>query len=157
MEGRKNIEERFEFLLHINGHIIVQRYFHVMNYNKNVCNSMDMRWQLDDFIGLIKEDLHQKTEEFLWTRYNPYVAQRIPDYPSDSIYLKSHVFKFEIKIDKETVIEGDFDGSIYPPGVRYQIDIKGVIPDIVYNIRQVLASKKLTKNYGKVQLQSYLF
>ena len=151
-EKRNSIEERFEFLLHINGHIIVQRYFHVLGYNKSVRNSMDLRWLVDECVGTIQEDLHEKTDNYLWGRYNPYVAQKLEDVPTDSIYNKKHVFKFEIKIDKETVIEADFDGSIYPPAVRYQIDIKSIIPDIVYNIRKTLASKKLTYFYGEVEL-----
>ena len=155
MEEKKNyngVEERFEFLLHINGHIIVQRYFHVLGYNKDANNSMDLRWLLDNCIGLIQEDLHEKTDNYLWGRYNPYVAQKLEDVPTESVYSKKHVFKFEIKIDRKSIIEGDFDGSIYPPAVRYQIDIKSIIPDIIYNIRKTLSNKDLTKNYDKVIL-----
>lgn len=149
---RKSIEQRFEFLLYINGHIIVQRYFNVIGYNDNVLDSMELKWLYDDCTYLIKENLKQKTEDYLYSRYNPYVKQEESDIPRENIYDKKHTFTFEIKIDKKSVIKGDFDGTIYPPAVRYQIDIKGLIPDIVYNIRKTLAMKKITKKYGEVEL-----
>jgi len=149
---KRSIEQRFEFLLYINGHIIVQRYFNVLGYNDNVLDSMDLKWLYEDCVSLIKSDLKEKTDDYLWGRFNPYVEQKQEDVPTDNIYDKEHIFSFEIKIDKESVIKGDFDGTVYPPAVRYQIDIKSLIPDIVYNIRKTLGSKKFTKKYGEVEL-----
>ena len=153
MENRKkSIEQRFEFLLYINGHIIVQRYFNVLGYNDKVLDSMDLKWLYDDCVSMIQQNLKDKTDDYLWGRFNTYVKQEQEDVPKENIYDKEHTFSFEIKIDKESAIKGDFDGTIYPPAVRYQIDIKALIPEIVYKIRKTLGSKKITTNYGEVEL-----
>ena len=69
-------------------------------------------------------------------------------YPSD----KQHYFDFEIKIDKKTAIKRRFDGNIYSPNVRYQVDIKEHIGTIINEIRNVLSQKKFTENYGEVKI-----
>ena len=67
--------KKFEFVLYINGNIICQRYFSVRNYEKEVKNSMDLRWCVDECVKLIEDDLLSKTKDYLYRQYNPWKEQ----------------------------------------------------------------------------------
>ena len=151
-EYKNVIEERYEFLLYINNHIIVQRFFNIPYANEDVLDSMDLKWLHESCVGLIQENLMKKTREDLWKRFNPYVVQTQDKVPTRGIYDKPSTFTFEIKVDKETAITGNFDGSIYSPGARYEIDIKSLIPVIIRKIKNVFRQKEFTHFYGEVEL-----
>ena len=53
-------------------------------------------------------------------------------------------FQFEIKVDKKTVIKGGFSGNLFPPKVRYAVDIKEIIPSIMTEIRYFLSKENYT-------------
>jgi len=63
--------KKFEFVLYINGNIICQRYFSVKNYNKEVKYSMDLKWCVDECVRIIKNDLTEKSRDYLYRQYNP--------------------------------------------------------------------------------------
>lgn len=153
MEKKRNIiEERYEFLLYINNNIIVQRFFSIPYANEDVIYSMDLKWLFDTCTELIKANLMKKTREELWGRYNPYNKQTQDRVPTEGVYDRPGTFTFEIRVDKNTVIKGDFDGSIYSLGARYKIDIKELIPVIIRNIKTVFKQKEFTEFYDKVEL-----
>jgi len=148
----KIIEERYEYLLYINGHIIVQRFFAIPNANEDVLYSMDLKWLHDSCTDLIKKNLLKKTKEDLWFRFNPYIKQTQDKIPTEGIYDRPTKFTFEIKINKETAIIGDFDGSIYSPSARYKIDVKDLIPKLVRKIRNTFTQKQFTHFYDEIEL-----
>lgn len=144
---------RFEFLLSVNGHIICQRLFDIRNYNEKVLNSIDLKWLVDDCVRIIQDDLKQKSVDQLWKYYNPYIEQTQEDVnKTKSDRDRNHNFDFEIRVDKKTVIKRQFDGSVYSPNVRYQVDIKDIISELINEIRNVFSQKKFTKKYGEVKI-----
>ena len=158
---RKFEDQRFEFVLTINdGKIVCQRLFNVFDYNEEVINSLDLK-ELSDIIsgvniddlgsmGIIPNFLKKKSIDYLWNNFNPYYV------PSEDVTVKPMVekadkidyFQFEIKVDKRTVIKSQFSGNLFPPKVRYQVDIREVIPSIMAEIRRFFAQK----NYEKVEM-----
>lgn len=137
----------FEFLLSVNGHIICQRLFDIRNYNKNVLKSLDLKYLVDDCVRLIQDDLKAKTEDQLWGFFNPYIEQTQEDIEKGKNIDKSHIFEFSIRVDKKTVIKRQFDGMIYTPNVRYQVDIKDIIGDLINEIRNVFTQKSFIEIY----------
>lgn len=159
MSAKLNREEvdygkfRFEFLFSVNGHIICQRLFDITNYNEKVLKSMDLKWLADDCVEIIHRDMKDKSVDQIWKYFNPYAEQTLEDIEkSKYISDKKHVFDFEIRVDKKTVIKKQFDGSVYSPNVKYQVDIKDVIWDLISEIRLVFSQKNFTKNYGEVKI-----
>ena len=65
---------------------------------------------------------------------------------------KTHTFDFEIRVDKKTIVKRQFDGNVYSPNVRYQVDIKDIIGELINEIRSVLSQKKFTEKYGEVEI-----
>jgi len=148
----KKIEEQpFEFLLYINDHIICQRYFAIRDYNPDVINSYEMRDLIDNIcgvnghMGIIPNHLKKKSINYLWENYNPYYTQA--EDPNKTTSEKIDNFQFEIKVNKKSVAKTQFSGNLFPPKVRYAVDIKEIIPSIMAEIREYFT----LKNYNMVE------
>lgn len=149
---RKFEEQRFEFVLFINDHIICQRFFDIRNFNEDSIKSLELKDLMDNIIGVNNGDfgqlgiipnfLKKKAQTYLWDNYNPYHNQK--DEPTKTSTDKIDNFQFEIKVDKKVVSKGIFSGNLFPPKVRYSVDIKEIIPSIINEIRYSLAQKKYT-------------
>lgn len=152
-ESKKIEEQRFEFILYINNHIICQRFFHIRDFNEASINSFEIKNLMDAIcgmnngnfgeLGIIPNHLKNKSIDFLWNNYNPYIpsSEQTTKVNNDKI----DDFQFEIKIDKKTVGKAIFSGNPFPPKVRYAVDIKEIIPAIMTEIRNSLSQKNYTK------------
>jgi hypothetical protein len=156
--AKKIEEQRFEFVLYINKHIVCQRYFNIRDYNEKSPRSLEIKDLMDRLVGmnnvgglgLIPNRLKNKSVEYLWKNYNPYYQQK-PEI-GKNIFDKLDTFDFEIKVDKVIVAQSTFSGNFFPPQVRYQVDIKEIIPDIISEIKDVLSAKKYTTKFADVVL-----
>ena len=151
---KKIEEQRFEFLLYINGHIICQRYFGIRDYNEKSVKSLEMKDLMDRIVGvnrstmgIIPMNLKKKAVEYLWKNYNQYHTQK--EVVVKNNYEKEDTFNFEIRVDKVVVSQSTFSGNLFPPQVRYQVDIKEIIPDIISEIKDTLSQKNYTTKSGR--------
>jgi len=145
--AKKN-EERFEFVLFINDHIICQRYLNIRDYNEDAIKSLELKDLADSIVGvnngsfgevgIIPKHLKNKAIEYLWSNYNPYYTK--PETTTDKI----DNFQFEVRVDKKVVLSSGFSGNLFPPRVRYAVDIKEIIPSIMSEIRYYLSQKNYT-------------
>jgi hypothetical protein len=158
--GLKKIEEqRFEFLLYINKHIICQRYFSVNNFNEESLRSCELKGLMEALVGtngypfgnmgLITNHLKNKSVDYLYKFYNPH-SPKSDTYKNN--YEKEDFFDFEIRVDKNVVASSRFSGNIFPQQVRYQVDIKEIIPQIISEIKDTLSKKKYTRKYNNFSL-----
>lgn len=153
---KKIEEQRFEFVLYINKHIVCQRYFNIRDYNEKSIKSLEIKELMDRLVGmngrlgLIPSRLKSKSIDYLWKNYNQYYQQK-PEI-GKNIFEKLDTFDFEIKVDKNIVAQSTFSGNFFPPQVRYQVDIKEIIPDIISEIKDALSAKKYTTKYADVVL-----
>lgn len=146
-------QQRFEFLLYINDHIICQRYFNIRDYNEDVINSLDLKELMDTIIGMdtdgfgsmgiIPKHLKDKSVEKLWEAYRPY-EPKIEEGVKNN-YDRIDNYQFEIKVDKNSVAKGEFSGNLFQQKVRYSVQIKELIPSIMAEIRAFFSQKNYTK------------
>jgi hypothetical protein len=155
--NKKIEEQRFEFVLYINKHIICQRYFSIRDFNELSLNSLELKQLMDRLVGVnsssmgyIPQHLKKKAIDYLWRFYNPYNKQT--DVNVKNNYEKEDIFDFEIRVDKEAVAQSTFSGNLFPPQIRYQVDIKELIPNIISDIKDTLSQKKYTTKYADVVL-----
>lgn len=152
-DEQKYDELRFEFVFFINDHIICQRFFHVRDYNEDVKDSYELKELMDEIVGFNKGDygsmgiipkfLKEKTLTYLWDSYNPYFIQQDEN---RNIFAKNiDNFQLEIKVDGDVIAKGQFCGNYFPPRVRYEVNIKEIIPSIMSEIRTFLSLKKYKK------------
>ena len=84
--AKKIEEQRFEFVLYINNHIICQRYFNIRDFNEDfVKDGFEMKELMDNItginngtwgdLGIIPKHLKTKAVDYLWNNYNPYYIQ----------------------------------------------------------------------------------
>jgi hypothetical protein len=160
-------KERFEFLLYINGNIICQRYFDIKGYNPRTLNSKELFLLTDAVTSRLKHDLKEKSKIFLWEMYNPYKAQtqfELDEKKSRRLErpAKNDEYQFAIQVDGHCVAKSMIDANVYPTGdkynkgVRYNVDIKAIIPSIIREIRNVMTSDEYSLKYESSDFNTYL-
>ena len=153
--SNKNYENLpFEFYLRINGNErpIVGRNFNVRGYNSKSLISMDIKYCIDEVVGMIEDQFRSKSEDYLYRYYNPYSTQNPEDIESKDLFEEEDIFSFEIKVHGNVVAQKQFSGNWYPPKVRYDVDIRKLIPGIISKIQKTLSSKNLTTEYAGITL-----
>jgi len=166
IETRKPEEQRFEFILYINKNIVCQRYFSVKDYNPNSRYSLELKELMDSLVGMnidrysglhsgmgiIPSHLKRKSMEIMWRFYNPHNIYHQKIEEGRNIFDKEDIFDFEIKVDKHIIAESTFSGNFFPQQIRYQVDIKEVISNIISEIRHTLSKKNYMFEYADVRL-----
>lgn len=164
-KNRTFSNQRFEFLFKINNNIICQRYFSIDGYDgetlsqkqykelKQAINSTDLKELVDSLCGMnngsfgecgiIPKFLKDKSVDYLWNVYNPYSEiRREEDAAEKDIFKNEDIFTFEIKVDKKLAATSTFSGNWFPTIVRYQVNIKPIIPTIMEEITEFFSRKE---------------
>jgi len=152
---KKNYENLpFEFYLRINGNErpIVGRNFNVKGYNPKSLISMDIKYCIDDIVSMVEDQFRSKSEDYLYKYYNPYSKQNPEDIDVKDLFEEEDIFSFEIRVHGNVVAEKQFSGNWYPPKVRYDVDIRKLIPGIISKIQKTLSNKNLTTEYAGIAL-----
>ena len=153
--SKKNYENLpFEFYLRINGNEkpIVGRNFSVKGFNNGSLKSMDIKMCIDECVDLIESQFRRKTEDYLYKYYDPYTTQKPEDVDVKNIFEEEDIFTFEIRHFNRVIAEKQFSGNWYPQKVRYDVDIRKLIPSIISNIQKTLSEKNLTTEYAGITL-----
>lgn len=152
---KKNYENLpYEFLLRINGKPIVGRNFQIKGYNPKSLRSIEIKETIDEAVDIIQKQFLLKSRSYLWRYYNPYHPPVINevDVTKKNIYENEDIFTFQIKIKGKVVAEKMFSGNEYPPKVRYDVDIRSIISEIISTIQNGLTLKKYTQEYCGYEL-----
>jgi len=142
----------YEFLFLINGNPIVGRNFPINNFNRESLKSYELKETIDDAVGLIQNHFKNKTYNYMDRYYNYFVASTEEQTEPIDIYENEDFFTLQIKVRGRVVCERIFSGNDYPPNVRYDVDIRKIIPKIIEYLQQGLSRKNYTKNLCGYQL-----
>lgn len=164
MKKPYSTDQRFEFSLYINDNkIICQRFFDVKGYNEEVLDSLELRAMMNDIVGIntnqigsmgiIPKFLKNKSIEYLWGYYDPYRPQKADEILYKNANDKIDNFQFEVKVDGKVIANSTFSGNQFPPKVRYSVDIRELIPEIIHEIKYYLSKSSYTKQYGAIKLK----
>ena len=139
----------YEFLLSINNKPIVGRNFHIKGYNSDSLRSIELKDVIDDATEVIKHQFKLKSEFYLCRYYNPYTVQTTEDLDDlrHDIYENEDLFTLQIKVKGRVVAQKIFSGNDFPPKVRYDVDIRAIIPEIISIIQNGLSLKKYSQEY----------
>ena len=147
---KKNYENLpYEFLLLINGKPIVGRNFQIKGFNVDSLRSLEIKETIDSVVDIIEEQFKLKSMTYLWRYYNPYATQTVEEIEEmkKDVYENEDTFTLQIKFKGRVVAQKIFSGNDYPPKVRYDVDIRSIIPEIIARIQNGLTLKKYTKEY----------
>lgn len=149
----KRIEKTpYEFYLYINDNIVCQRFFQLRGFNEKVLKSIEIKELIDRVAEIVQTDLENKTRDYLYQHYNPYEPQNPEEIQRINVYDNEDVFDVEIRVNEKIVARKRFTGNVYPPKVRYSVNIKELIPEIISTIQDTLSQKKFVTSYAGIEL-----
>lgn len=139
----------YEFLLSINNKPIVGRNFLIKGFNPDSLKSIEIKDIIDDATSVIEEQFKLKSNVYLWRYYNPYSTQTVEEVDDlkKDIYENEDLFTLQIKVRGRVVAQKIFSGNYYPPKVRYDVDIRSIIPEIISIVQNGLSLKKYSQEY----------
>jgi len=141
----QNDVTKVEFLITLNNNFVVQRFFNVKGYVEKAEKSVD----LYDYIKYLSESLQTK----LKNKCMVYMLDNRYQIEEDSSVLETsntdgpEVFNIILKVGNKTICHRVIDAKLYPPKVRYTLDIRPDIKNILRELTDILSDKNLSYNY----------
>ena len=145
----KQDSTKLEFLLTLEGNIIIQRFFNVNNFNIDALYSIDLYDVVKEICNEISGDLKLKTIDYLLENQNYYYDFENVENETD---LTKESFLLEIKTDNHIFISRIFSAHIYHPKVRYTVDIRPKVRNILARITNVLSLENPDLEYEGYKL-----
>lgn len=136
---------KLEFLMMVNENIIVQRFFNVRDYNSDAKNSIDFKEFMDDLIDHLQHHLKMKAVTYLLE--NQYEITANPNILNTSFTDGPEYFNIYLKQGDKLLCHRRFDAKIYPPKVRYTVDIRSSIKGILNDFTKILSTDDLSFDY----------
>ena len=136
---------KVEFLLMCNDNIVVQRFFNVKGFNKNAHKSEEFYDYIKTFCSNLQYDL--KMRSVVYMLENQYEIMENPDVLNTSITEGEENFNLYIKVDNLTICQRSFDAKVYPPKVRYTVDLRPKLKGILSDLTDIFSGKKFNYFY----------
>ena len=136
---------KVEFLLMCNDNIVVQRFFNVRNFNKNAHKSEDFYYHITSICNELKYDLKMRSVTYMLD--NQYEISENPDVLNTSITDGPENFNLIIKLGDMTICQREFDAKIYPPKVRYTVDLRPKLKNILSSLTDIFSGKDFNYFY----------
>jgi hypothetical protein len=141
---------KLEFLMMVNDNIIVQRFFNVREFNDKAKNSLELYELLKDFKDDIQKQLSLKTVTYMTD--NMYEIINNPSILETSYIDGPEYFNIFIKQNDVTICHRQVDAKVYPPKIRYTVDVRPHLKNLLMELTDIFSSKNLTKKYMDVTL-----
>ena len=144
---RQTIEnaQKCEVVLKLENNIVCQRFFSVRNFNNKACNSLDLHWTVSNIIDDIVSMLKLKTL-FIMESHHKVTAM---DEAQNDEY-----FTLTIKKGNKIIYDTITPANVYPPKVRYTVDIRPQISSIIRELTKTLSQKKVVTHYQDYELNT---
>ena len=133
---------KVEFLMTLNNNFVVQRFFNVKGINPKAKNSVELTEYIKDLAMELQTKLRNKTVVYM-------LENRFQIEEDSSILETSNTdgpetFNIILKIGNETICHRIFDAKVYPPKVRYTLDIRPSIKNILRELTDILSERNLS-------------
>ena len=136
---------KMEFLLTLNDNIIVQRFFNVRDFNPEAKSSLEFYEFLENFKTQLCEELKMKSVVYLLDNENEIFEN--PEVLNTSYTDGPETFNIYIKINDTTICHRVFDAKLYPPKIRYTVDIRPHIKSLLSGLTEIFSSESLSFEY----------
>ena len=136
---------KVEFLLMCNDNIVVQRYFNVKGFNKTAHKSEDFYDYIRSFCNELQYDL--KMRSVVYMLENQYEIMENPEVLNTSITEGDEIFNLYIKVENMTICQRSFDAKVYPPKVRYTVDLRPKLKTILSELTDIFSGRKFNYFY----------
>ena len=136
---------KMEFLLTLNENIVVQRFFNVKGYVPKAKNSLE----LYEFIKSLKDELqyYLKMKTVVYMLDNKDAIIEDPAIMETSFTDEPEYFNIYVKLGDTTLCHRQFDGKMFPPKVRYTVDVRPFLKEVLRELTDIFSNRKLTYEY----------
>lgn len=141
---------KMEFLITLNDNIVIQRFFNVKNYNPNAKNSVNLYEYIRDFAEEFSYSLKMKTVIYMMD--NQEAIMEDPAVLSTSMTDGSEVFNIYLKVGDMTICQRQIDAKIYPPKIRYTVDIRPQVKTVLKDLTDIFSYENLIYDYCGISL-----
>lgn len=142
---------KLEFLMMVNDNIIVQRFFNVRDFNPSAKFSADLIEYLNEFKGMFMNQLKMKTIDYMLE--NSYEIQSNPAVLDTSYTDGPEHFNIFIRQGDMTICHHQIDAKVFPPKIRYTVDIRPHIKSLLSTLTDIFSAKNLTYEYAGITLK----
>ena len=141
---------KMEFLLTLNDNIVVQRFFNVRGYNPKAKNSVE----LYEYIKGLKEELdyYLKMKTVIYMMDNKESIIHDPKIMETSFTEGPEIFNLYVKVGEQTICQRIFDGKKFPPKVRYTVDVRPYLKDVLRELTDIFSNPELSYQYLEFDL-----
>jgi hypothetical protein len=141
----QNDVTKVEFLITLNNNFVVQRFFNVKGYHEKAESSVE----LYEYIKYLSESLQTKLRNkcMVYMLDNRYQIEEDPNILETSNTDGPEIFNIILKVGNKTICHRIIDAKLYPPKVRYTLDIRPDIKNILRELTDILSDKNLSYNY----------
>jgi hypothetical protein len=136
---------KLEFLLMCNDNIVVQRFFNVKGFNKKAHKSEEFYDYIRSFSNQLQHDLKMRTIVYMLD--NQYEISENPDVLNTSITDGDENFNIYIKLDNVTICQRTFNAKLYPPKVRYTVDLRPKLKGVLTDLTDIFSGKRFNYFY----------
>ena len=136
---------KVEFLLMCNDNIVVQRFFNVRGFNRNAHKSEEFYDYISSLHRELQYDLKMRSVTYMLD--NQYEISENPDVLNTSITYGPENFNLIIKLGDMTICQRVFDAKVYPPKVRYTVDLRPKLKNILGTLTDIFSGEKFNFRY----------
>lgn len=142
---------KMEFLLTLNENIVVQRFFNVKGFNPEAKNSME----LYEFIKSLAEELqyYLKMKTVVYMMDNKEAIVHDPKIMETSFTDGPENFYLNVKVGEQTICQRIFDGKKFPPKVRYTVDVRPYLKEVLRELTDIFSNHELNYSYLEFDLR----
>lgn len=146
----QNDVTKMEFLLTLNDNIVVQRYYNVRGYNPKARKSIEMVRTVEEISNKLIASLKDKTLVYMLDHYNQ--IELDPAILDTSNTDGPEHFNIYIKLGDETICHKIIDAKLFPPKIRYTVDIRPQLKSVLRALTDIFSTEDLTYQYMDYQL-----
>ena len=151
----KNAKEqeitKMEFLLTLNENIVVQRFFNVKGYNPDAKNSIEFYQFIKDLKDELQYYLKMKTVVYMMDNMEAIIHD--PKIMETSQTDEAEFFNIYVKVGEQTICHRIFDGKLFPPKVRYTVDVRPYLKDVLKELTDIFSKEELNYEYCEFDLR----
>jgi len=140
---------KLEFLMKVNDNIIVQRFFNVREFNPKAKSSTELYDLIREFKDDLEKQLKMKTVTYMLD--NMYEISNNPTVLDTSYTDGPEYFNVYIKQGDVTIFNRQIDAKIYPPKIRYTVDVRPHLKNLLMSLTDIFSSENLSYEYLNVR------
>jgi len=141
---------KMELLITLNENIVIQRFFNVKNFNSMARNSLNVSEYIKDFCHDFAYDLKMKTVSYMLE--NRQQIEEDQNILETSMTDGDEYFNIYLKIGDMTICHRQMNAKLYPPKIRYTVDIRPQIKNVLRDLTDIFSGQKFNTTYLNYEL-----